>query len=203
MKSPRLSPSPLIRKKIAILVADGFEQAELDLPRAALERAGFITQIVSPNARTVKGMRHDQAGLARKVDVTLKKARAVDFDALFLPGGLMNPDALRRQPRAVGFVRQFHHAGKPIAAICHGPQLLIEAETVRGRHMTSFPSIQTDLRNAGARWINSRVVVDRELVTSRQPSDIPAFNRAMIAVFRAAGKAPARQFASRRKKRIP
>lgn len=176
-----------LRPKIAILAADGFEQVELDQPRAALERAGFETQIVSPNSKKITGMRHDRHGFARKVDVTLKKARSTDYAALFLPGGLMNPDALRREPRAVKFVRDFWQAKKPVAAICHGPQLLIEADIVRGRRMTSFPSVQTDLRNAGAKWFNREVVVDGRLVTSRRPDDIPAFNRAIIRVFRAHG----------------
>jgi protease I len=177
-------------QKIAILVADGFEQVELERPRAALDRAGFETHIVSPNPRTVKGMQHDKPGLARKVDVNLKKARASGYDALLLPGGVMNPDALRREPAAVKLVQQFWRAGKPVAAICHGPQLLIEAKVVRGRRMTSFPSVQTDLRNAGARWVDRQVVVDHGLVTSRRPADIPAFNRAMIALFRGARKKP-------------
>jgi len=134
-------------------------------------------------------MKHDKAGLARKVDVTLKKARARGYAGLLLPGGVMNPDTLRRDPAAVKLVQQFWKARKPVAAICHGPQLLIEAKVLRGRRMTSFPSLQTDLRNAGARWVDRQVVVDGDLVTSRRPADIPAFNRAMIALFRANGKA--------------
>lgn len=190
MKKSHTAVAP---QKIAILAADGFEQVELDQPRAALDRAGFETHLVSPNAKTVKGMRHDQQGLARKVDVPLNKARAQDYDGLLLPGGLMNPDALRQQPKAVNFVRAFWKARKPVAAICHGPQLLIEADVVRGRTMTSFPSVQTDLRNAGARWVNREVVKDRGLVTSRSPDDIPAFNRAMIGVFRKAKTPRARR----------
>ncbi|MDB6095068.1 MAG: intracellular protease, PfpI family [Verrucomicrobia bacterium] len=186
MKTKKTSEASASVRKIAILAADGFEQVELDQPRAALDRAGFETHIVSPNSKTVKGMRHDQQGLARRVDVPLKEARAEDYDALMLPGGLMNPDALRQEPRAVKFVQRFWKAGKPVAAICHGPQLLIEADVVRGHQMTSFPSVQTDLRNAGARWVNREVVIDRGLVTSRSPKDIPAFNRAMIRVFREA-----------------
>jgi protease I len=170
-------------KKIAILVADGFEQIELDGPRAALDRAGAITHIVSPNPHAVHGMNHDQPGRRLKVNVSLGRARPVNYDALLLPGGVMNPDMLRRDPRAVKFTRAFFRARKPVAAICHGPQLLIEADVVRGRRMTSFPSIKTDLKNAGARWTNRKTVVDRGLLTSRKPEDIPAFNREMIALF--------------------
>lgn len=182
MKATRQIP-PRIR--VAILAADGFEQAELDQPRAALDRAQFETEIVSLKPGQITGMQHATKGKVRKVNRTLAKARAGDYDALMLPGGLMNPDALRRDARAVKFVRAFWKAGKPVAAICHAPQLLIEADVVRGRTMTSFPSVKTDLRNAGARWVNRKVVVDRNLVTSRQPADIPAFNRAMIRLFRA------------------
>ncbi len=181
--------------KVAILATDGFEQDELDLPHAALLGAGFDTEIVSLKSGKVTGMRHAEKGKARKVDRTLSKARSRDYDALMLPGGLMNPDALRRDPRAVKFVQAFWKAGKPVAAICHGPQLLIEADVVRGRTMTSFPSVKTDLRNAGARWVNRKVVVDRNLVTSRQPADIPAFNRAMIRLFRGKRNRPTGGFA--------
>ena len=175
MKSAKTPPT---RLRVAILSADGFEQ----------DNDGFETEIVSPKAGKITGMQHANKGKARKVDRTLTKARARNYDALMLPGGLMNPDTLRRDPRAVKFVQAFWKEGKPVAAICHGPQLLIEADVVRGRKMTSFPSVQTDLRNAGATWVNREVVVDRNLVTSRQPSDIPAFNRAMIRLFRAQKK---------------
>jgi deglycase len=168
---------------VAILVADGFEQVELEQPRAALAKAGFATHIVSPNAHTVKGMVHDQPGRALPVAVTLSHAKAADFDALLLPGGVMNPDSLRQQPRAVRFVQAFFKARKPVAAICHGPQLLIEAGVVKGRQLTSFPSVKTDLRNAGAHWVNRPVVVDGGLVTSRKPADIPRFNAAMVKAF--------------------
>jgi len=170
-------------KRVAILVADGFEQVELEEPRAALERAGLATEIVSPNPRSVKGMRHAKAGRSLDVDVPLARARALDYDALLLPGGVMNPDALRQEPKAIQFVRAFFKAGKPVAAICHGPQLLIEAGVVKGRRLTSFASVKTDLRNAGARWCNRRVVVDRALITSRKPADIPAFNAEMLKAF--------------------
>ncbi len=192
---PSTAAKPL---KVAILAADGFEQVELDQPKAALDRAHFDTSIVSPNAKQVKGMKHDKPGMARRVNVPLSRARARNFDALLLPGGLMNPDALRRDPRAVRFVREFWRARKPVAAICHGPQLLIEAGVVRGRRMTSFPSVKTDLRNAGAKWTDRKVVVDGRLVTSRKPDDIPEFNRAMIRVFQ--NNAPTRRAAARRQR---
>jgi protease I len=175
---------PRTRLKVAILATDGFEQAELDQPRAALLKADFDTEIVSLKPGKITGMQHANKGKARQVARTLAKARAADYDALMLPGGLMNPDALRRDPRAVKFVQAFWKAKKPVAAICHGPQLLIEADVVRGRTLTSFPSVKTDLRNAGATWVNRVVVTDRNLVTSRQPADIPAFNKAMIRLFR-------------------
>ncbi len=170
-------------KTVALLVADGFEQVELDGPRAALEKAGFETHIVSPNPRRVTGVRHGKAARTLTVNRTLARAKPGDYDALVLPGGVFNPDALRQEPKAVNFVRAFFKARKPVAAICHGPQTLIEAGVVRGRQMTSFPSVKTDLRNAGAKWVNREVVVDRNLVTSRQPADIPAFNASMIELF--------------------
>jgi protease I len=174
-----------IPTKVAILVADGFEQVELERPRAALVKAGFRTEIVSPNPRTVKGVNHDKPGRSLKVDRTLSLAKAAEYDALLLPGGVMNPDSLRQEPRAVKFVQSFFKARKPVAAICHGPQILIEAKVVRGRRMTSFPSVKTDLGNAGARWVNRKVVVDRNLVTSRKPADIPQFNVEMLKAFAA------------------
>ena len=173
----------LLGKRVAILVADGFEQIELDGPRAALDEAGAVTDIVSPNPHAVHGMNHDRPGRRLKVNVSLGRAQPANYDALLLPGGVMNPDTLRRDPRAVKFARAFFAGGKPVAAICHGPQLLIEAKVVRGRRLTSFPSIKTDLQNAGARWTNKKTVVDRSLLTSRKPEDIPAFNKAMIALF--------------------
>ena len=181
--SARDARKPLVGKKVAILVADGFEEVELTLPRAALEKAGAETSVVSPAGKRVKAMRHANHGKTLNVQVALGRAKPGNFDALLLPGGLMNPDALRQDPRAVRFVQAFFRAGKPVAAICHGPQLLIEADVVRGRRMTSFPSVQTDLRNAGAKWTDREVVVDRKLVTSRKPADIPAFNRKMIREF--------------------
>lgn len=167
-------------KKVAILVADGFEQSELVEPRAALERAGAQTAVVSPKEGSVRGWDEDDFGDSVNVDVPLNRASADDYDALLLPGGVMNPDTLRTVPEAVQFVSHFFEAGKPVAAICHGPQLLIEADVVRGRRLTSYPSIRTDLVNAGAEWIDEPVVTDQGLVTSRRPADIPRFNEKMI-----------------------
>ena len=170
----------LSHKKVAILVENGFEQVELTEPKKALDEAGAETKIVSPVEGQVKGWKFTEWGDKFPVDVALDKARAQDFDALLLPGGVMNPDKLRVNERAVKFVREFFEAGKPVAAICHGPWTLIEAGVVRGRRVTSWPSIQTDLKNAGAKWTDEEVVTDNGLVTSRGPKDIPAFNRKMI-----------------------
>jgi protease I len=175
-------------RKVAILVTDGFEQVELTRPRAALEKGGFDTDVVSPNPRTVRGMIHAKHGRLIRVDSCLTHAKVSDYDALLLPGGVMNPDSLRLEPRAVRFVRGFFKARKPVAAICHGPIMLIEAGAAKGRHLTSFPSIRTDLTNAGARWSNRKVVVDGDLVTSRKPADIPAFNIRMLKAFGSSGK---------------
>jgi protease I len=172
--------SNLSGKRVAILLTDGFEQIELDGPRAALDGAGAQTQIVSPAKDRAKGVNHDKPAAGVKVDVALAAAKASDYDALLLPGGVMNPDALRLEKKAVEFVRDFFQAGKPVAAICHGPQLLIEAGVVRGRKLTSYPSVKTDLKNAGATWVDEEVVVDQGLVTSRKPDDIPAFNAKML-----------------------
>ena len=170
-------------KRVAILVADGFEQVELTEPKQALEQAGARTQIVSPAQGQVKGWNHTDWGDTFPVDMALGQARADDFDALLLPGGVMNPDKLRMNQQAVQFVKAFFEAGKPIAAICHGPWTLIEAGAAKGRTLTSYPSLQTDLRNAGASWVDQEVVVDQGLVTSRNPHDIPAFNRKMVEEF--------------------
>jgi protease I len=167
-------------KKVAILVAHGFEQVELTEPRKALQDAGAETHIVSPADGKVKGWQHDHWGDELDVDVALSAARPDDYDALVLPGGQMNPDNLRGDADAVAFARAFFEAGKPVAAICHGPWLLVEADVVRDRRMTSYHTIQTDLRNAGAEWVDEEVVVDQGLVTSRNPDDIPAFNRKMV-----------------------
>ena len=170
-------------KKVAILVTDGFEQVELLEPKKALEQAGARTQIVSPQEGKVKGWDHTNWGQELKVDLPLKQAKADDFDALLLPGGVMNPDKLRIIPEALRFVKSFFDEGKPVAAICHGPWTLIDAGVVRGREVTSWPSIHTDLKNAGARWVDREAVVDGNLVTSRKPEDIPALNKAMIELF--------------------
>lgn len=167
-------------KRVAILVAQGFEQSELFEPKKALEDAGAETAIVSPVEHRVRAWNETDWGDDVSVDVPLSEANARNYHALLLPGGVMNPDKLRLQPRAIEFVRSFVESGKPIAAICHGPWTLIDAGGVRGRRMTSYPSIKTDLINAGANWVDEEVVVDNGLVTSRKPSDIPAFNRKMI-----------------------
>lgn len=173
----------LAGKKIAILVENGFEQAELLKPREALDHAGATTVVVSPVNGKVKGWDMKEWGDEVEVDMALSDADPADFDALQLPGGVMNPDHLRMNPEAVEFVRAFFDAGKPVAAICHAPWSLIEADVVRGRRMTSWPSLKTDLKNAGAQWVDEEVVRDGNLVTSRKPDDIPAFNREMIALF--------------------
>jgi protease I len=169
--------------KVAILVAEGFEQSELTEPKKALEAAGARTSIVSPVKGQVQGWKHFDKADKFKVDVLLDEASPQQFDALLLPGGVVNPDQLRMIPQAVQFVRAFFNAGKPVAAICHGPWALIEADVVRGRKVTSWPSLKTDLINAGADWVDSEVVADNGLVTSRKPDDIPAFNRKIIEEF--------------------
>ena len=173
-------------KTIAALVEHGFEQSELLEPKKALEGEGATVHVVSPQTGEVKGWTHTNWSGTVPVDRQLDKARAEEYDALLLPGGVMNPDRLRMNPNAVEFVRSFVSAGKPIAAICHGPWTLIEAGSVKGRRLTSWPSLRTDLRNAGAEWTEADVIVDRGLVTSRKPDDIPAFNRKMIELFGAA-----------------
>ncbi len=171
---------PLAGKKIAILVADGFEQDELVSPRKALEEAGAETEIVSPANSRVKAWNVTNWGIEVDVDIPLDAADPDDYDALVLPGGVMNPDRLRRNPAALDFVRAFFKTGRPVGAICHGPWTLIDAGVVRGRMLTSYESIQTDLKNAGANWMDQQVVVDNGLVTSRKPEDLPAFNRKLI-----------------------
>jgi protease I len=169
--------------KVAILVTDGFEQVELTEPRKALDQAGAETRIVSPKNAQVRGWNFTDWGDEFPVDMALDHAHAQDFDALLLPGGVMNPDTLRMQPKAVEFVQAFFHAGKPVAAICHGPWTIIEAGAARGRQIAAWPSLKTDLHNAGARWVDQEAVVDGNLVTSRKPDDIPAFNQRMIELF--------------------
>lgn len=178
-----MSTTNLHGTRVAILVTEGFEEVELSKPREALDSAGARTQIVSPDAESVAAFNHHDRSKTYPVDVPLAKADANEYDALLLPGGALNPDALRMDPHAVAFVKSFVAAGKPIAAICHAPWLLIEAGAVRGRTLTSWPSLQTDLRNAGATWVDRAVVQDGPLTTSRKPDDIPAFNAAMIESF--------------------
>jgi protease I len=166
--------------RVAVLATDGVEQVELTEPVAALRGAGADVRVVSPKSGSIQGMNHDKPGDRLPVDEELDQARAEAFDALLLPGGVANPDYLRVNQAAVAFVRHFTGAGKPVAAICHGPWTLIEAEAVRGRKLTSWPSLRSDLRNAGAEWVDQEVVVDGSLVTSRKPDDLPAFNRELI-----------------------
>ncbi len=170
-------------KTIAILATDGFEQSELTEPKRALEEAGASVQVIAPKTGRIRGWQHGDWGEEVAVDLALKEANAADYHALVLPGGQMNPDKLRLEPRAAQFVRAFFAAGKPVGAICHGPWLLVEADVVRGRTVTSWPSIRTDLKNAGANWIDREVVVDQGLVTSRRPDDLPAFNAKIIEEF--------------------
>ena len=175
--------SDLNDKKVAILVADMFEQVELVEPRKALEEAGATTEIVSLEEGKVQGFDHYDKADAFPVARTVEEASVDDYDALLLPGGVGNPDNLRQDENAVAFVRGFFDQGKPVAAICHAPWTLVEAGVVRGRTLTSFASIQTDVRNAGGDWVDQEVVVDGNLVTSRKPDDIPAFNRELIKLF--------------------
>ena len=173
--------------RVAILVAEGFEEVELTGPRKALQEAGAQTTIVSPERGEVQAFNHHDRANKFPVDVALEAASPEQYDALLLPGGALNPDLLRTLPKAVAFVKAFFDRGKPVAAICHAPWTLIEANVVRGKKLTSWPSLQTDIRNAGGNWVDQDVVRDGQLVTSRKPDDIPAFNREMIALF-AAGR---------------
>jgi protease I len=170
-------------KRVAILATDGVEQVELTEPKKALDAAGAQTVVISPKGRAIKAWQHDHWGDEIPVDRPLDSARAEDFDAVMLPGGVINADSLRMDERAVQFVRRMFEAGKPAAVICHAPWLLVEADVVRGRTVTSWPSLKTDLRNAGADWVDREVVTDEGLVTSRKPDDIPAFNRKMLEEF--------------------
>lgn len=169
--------------RIAILATHGFESSELFEPKEALEDAGAEVHVIAPESGEIKSWKMKTWGEPAHVDLLLDDANPEDYDALVLPGGVMNPDALRINPLAVDFVRAFVEAGKPIAAICHGPWTLIEAGAVRGRVLTSWPSLRTDLINAGAKWVDEEVVADKGLITSRKPSDLPAFNRKMIEEF--------------------
>jgi len=167
-------------KTIAILATDGFEEVELTEPRKALEEAGAETHIIAPENDTIKAWDHDSWSDSYDVDVNLEEAQSDNYDGLFLPGGVLNPDKLRTYQSAVQFASDFLHEGKPLAAICHGPQLLIETGELEGRKMTSYHSVKTDLINAGVNWVDQEVVVDRGLTTSRSPDDIPAFNDKII-----------------------
>jgi protease I len=170
-------------KRIAILATDMFEQVELVEPRKALEQSGATTELVSLEEGEIQGFNHYDKADTFPVDKTVEEASVADYDGLFLPGGVGNPDALRMDENAVSFVRDFFEQGKPVAAICHGPWALVEAGVVRGRTLTSWPSVQTDIRNAGGTWVDEEVHVDQGLVTSRKPDDIPAFNAKMIEEF--------------------
>lgn len=172
--------SELKGKKIAILATDGFEQSELIEPRKGLEQAGAQVVVIAPKAGKIKGWKHTDWGESVSVDKELAKADVHDYDALVLPGGVMNPDHLRMQPEAVDFVGQFVKSGKPVAAICHGPWTLMETGALRGKTVTSWPSLRTDLLNAGANWMDQEVARDGQFITSRKPDDIPAFTRAII-----------------------
>jgi protease I len=176
------SSKSLQGKRIAVLMTDGVEQVEYTAPRTFLEQQGAQVTLVSPKGvgQEIQGFNHMSPGDKFKVEMNVQDARAADFDALVLPGGVANPDQLRLKPEAISFIRAFGEANKPIAAICHGPWTLIDAELVKGKHVTSWPTLQTDLRNAGAEWTDEQVVVDGKLVTSRKPDDIPAFNQALL-----------------------
>lgn len=178
----------LNNKKIAILTTNGFEQVELTSPREALLNAGAQVHIVSPQSDQVQGWNHYDKADMFNVDVPLNQANAGNYDALLLPGGVANPDQLRVDEQAVQFIRAFADAGKPIAAICHGPWTLIEAGIVKGRQVTSYKSIKTDLQNAGANWVDQEVAIDNNLITSRNPGDLSAFNRAIVENFAAGRK---------------
>jgi len=175
--------SQLKGRRVAILVANGFEQVEMTEPRKALQDAGAKTDLISPEKKEVQGMNHDEKGDKFKVEVALDSASPEDYDALLLPGGVANPDKLRVIPAAVKFVQSFFSASKPIAAICHGPWMLVEAGVLERRTVTSWPSLRTDIRNAGGQWVDREVVSEDGLVTSRKPDDIPAFNREMLKAF--------------------
>lgn len=172
--------SNLQGKRIAILATDGFEQAELTEPKKALDQAGAQTVVIAPKSGEIKGWNKTDWGQSVKVDRTLEQAKPEEFDALVLPGGVMNPDHLRMEPKAVSFVREFSQSGKPVAAICHGPWLLVEAGLVKGKTVTSWPSLKTDIKNAGGNWVDQEVAADGQFITSRKPDDIPAFNRTLI-----------------------
>lgn len=175
-----MAEQKLAGRRVAVLATDGFEQSELIEPLEALKKAGAEAEVIAPKAGEIQGMEHHEKGKKVRVDKTLSEAEASNYDALVLPGGVVNPDALRTERQAIAFVRRFVEDRKPIAAICHGPWTLIDAGGVRGKKMTSWPSLKTDLKNAGAEWVDEEVVVDNGLVTSRKPDDLPAFCEKMI-----------------------
>lgn len=181
----------LTGKKIAILTENGFEEVELTSPKKALEEAGANVQVVSPQKDKVRAWDKDHWSIEVPVDEVLDNAKSEDYDALVLPGGVLNPDQLRQNKKAVEFAQQFLEAGKPVAAICHGPQLLIETGLIEGRNMTSYPSLRTDLENAGVIWEDKEVVTDNGLVTSRTPKDLEAFNRKTIEEIKEGQHSPA------------
>jgi protease I len=178
-----MAASPLQGKKVAIVAADMVERVELVEPRKALEDAGATTELISLEPGEIRSFNHFDPADKQKVDRTAEEVDASDYDALMIPGGVGNPDQLRGDENVVSFVRAFFDAGKPVAAICHAPWVLVEAGVVKGRKLTSWPTLQTDIRNAGGNWVDQEVVVDQGLVTSRKPDDIPAFNRKMIEEF--------------------
>jgi protease I len=176
-------PDTLKGKRVAILAADMFERVELEEPRKALEDAGAETEVVSLAEGEIQGFDHFDPADKVKVDKTVEEVSADDYDALLVPGGVGNPDLLRGDENAVAFVRDFHDKGKPMAVICHGPWVLVESGVVRGRRVTSWPTLETDIRNAGGEWLDEEVCVDDNIVTSRKPDDIPAFNEKMLELF--------------------
>ncbi len=178
-----MAEQKLAGKKVAILAADMFERVELEEPRKALEDAGATTEIVSIHDGEIQGFDHFEPAKKVKVDKTVEEVSASDYDALLVPGGVGNPDQLRGDENAVNFVRDFVESKKPLAVICHGPWVLVEAGAVRGRKLTSWPTLRTDIQNAGGTWVDKEVVVDNGIVTSRKPDDIPAFNKKMIEEF--------------------
>ena len=173
-------------KKVAILATDGVEQVELTEPKKALEEAGATAQVISPKQGEIKAWKFTEWGDKIRVDKALEGAKASEYDALLLPGGVINPDNLRLEPKAVSFVKEFAAAGKPIAAICHGPWMLVEAGIAKGKKLTSWPSLRTDISNAGGQWVDEPVVTDKGITTSRKPDDLPVFNERIIQQFSAA-----------------
>lgn len=180
-------------RKIAILATDGVEQVELEEPRRVLDAAGAVTHLISPKQDSIQAMNHDEKGARIPVDRVLGEVRPGDYDALLLPGGVANPDALRTDEQAVQFVREFMLTDKPVAAICHGPWMLVEADAVQGRTLTSWPSLKTDIRNAGGEWVDEMVRVDDRLITSRMPGDLPRFCATMVKEFAIDGDPAARE----------